>query len=153
MLLNPMHAINQFLSNPLDPSPDSIKQLAISHVTPQSISCTIIPREDFSVDMIHAVFLAAFLSLHSKHLSRRNCTSRCHCSQICQWVKYRDIIEMVALIKCNGTSDSNLSMFFHCFSSRMRASTSAGDFLNCCCNYNQCWPLSLRELPARMRVA
>lgn len=45
---------------------------------------------------------------------------------------------MVALIKCNGTSESNFSMFFHCFSSRMRASTSAGDFLNCCCNYNHC---------------
>ena len=51
--------------------------------------------------------------------------------------EYWDIIEMVALISWSGASDSNLSRFLHVFSRRNSASTSAGDFLSCCCNYNQ----------------
>ena len=50
---------------------------------------------------------------------------------------YRDISEMIALVRCSGASDSNLSKFLHVFSSLNSASTSAGDFLNCCCNYHK----------------
>lgn len=51
--------------------------------------------------------------------------------------EYRDISEMIVLVRCSGASDSNLSRFLHVFSSLSSASTSAGDFFNCCCNYHK----------------
>ena len=42
---------------------------------------------------------------------------------------------MVALMRWRGASESNLSRFRHVFSSLNNASTSAGDFFNCTCNF------------------
>lgn len=68
---------------------------------------------------------------------------------------YRDISEMIVLVRCSGASDSNLSKFLHVFSSLNSASTSAGDFFNCCCNYHKYIELTKREgiIPVRKQVA
>ena len=50
---------------------------------------------------------------------------------------YPEIFEMTVLMSCKSASESNLSRFLHVFSRRKRASNSAGDFFNWCCNYRQ----------------
>lgn len=113
-----------------------IKWRAISLAEPQSIWYTAILPEGFFACTSPAVLPG--LVVHSARPSGRSYSFQYHCCQPSRRVgRYREIREIAARMRWRGASDSNLSSFCHVFSSRNKASTSAGDFFNCCCNYNQ----------------
>jgi hypothetical protein len=122
-----------------------IKWLAISLAAPQSIWYTTILPGGFFACTSPAV-LPDWV-VHSAHPLGKSYSFQDHCCQSFQCVgKYREIREIAARMRWRGASDSNLSSFCHDFSSRNKASTSAGDFFNCCCNYNETRHRNLRYL-------
>jgi hypothetical protein len=122
-----------------------IKWRAISLAAPQSIWYTATLPEGFFACTSPAV-LPDWV-VHSARPLGRSYSFQDHCCQPPRCLgKYREIREIAARMRWRGASDSNLSSFCHVFSSLNKASTSAGDFFNCCCNYNQKRQSDLRYL-------